>query len=112
MGSVSFDLTLGVVISWISVESLRLPHARQSIPADTAYEAQPVTRRELRASWCGDLETWWSQRASEMKHAAAMGNYRKLFHFIRATGKKNIEGETIYKADGSPIHNHQRRLVR
>ncbi|VDP91665.1 unnamed protein product [Echinostoma caproni] len=48
-----------------------------------------------------------------MERAATVGNFRKLFHLIRVTGRKALGvSETICEADGSPIHNQQRRLER
>lgn len=42
----------------------------------------------------------WFQRALEMDHAATMRNSRKLFHSIRATGKKPLNASGIVRAAG------------
>ena len=83
-GLASCGLTRRVATPWISAESLRLLDARRSIPAGSEHnESRLIVRRELNASLRRDREIWWSQRASEMEHAAATGNSRKLFHLIR-----------------------------
>ena len=110
----SCGLTRHVATPWISAESLGLLDARRSIPAGSEHnETRLLTRRALKASLRRDREIWWSQRATEMEHAAASGNSRKLFQLIRATGRKTLGvSETICEADGSLIHNQQRRLAR
>ena len=48
-----------------------------------------------------------------MESAANSGNFRKLFQLIRVTGKAQPGvSETICEADGTPIHNLDRRLER
>lgn len=57
------------------------------------------------------IQNWeiqWSQGALQMELAAAMRYFHKLFHLIRATGRKALSvNETICEADDSSIHSRQ-----
>lgn len=110
----SCGLTNRVVKPWISADSLNLLDTRRSIPAGSEHnETRLLVKRALKASLRKDREIWWTERAREMENAAASGNTRKLFHLIRATGKKRPGvSETICEMDGSLIHNRKRRLQR
>lgn len=61
-------------------------------------EARLTMIHEFGTSLHKDREIRWSQRGSEMKHDAAMGNFRKLFH-LPAAGRTALGvSETIYEA--------------
>lgn len=48
----------------------------------------------------------------EVEHAVSLENFRKLFHLIRAIDRKELgTSEMIGEADGSIVHNRQRRLA-
>ena len=106
--------TQQTVKHWVSGTSLRLMDHRRSIPAGHEHdETRSRLRRSLVASLKSDREAWWNERAAEMESASAVGDYRKLFHLIRATGKKRLGvSEVICEADGSTIYDLQRRLDR
>lgn len=96
----------------ISVHSICLLEARQSIPVGSAHsEARLVTRREFIVSMCTDRESWWSQRDSEMQHDVDTANPCKLFHFIpdtTAVGNWRVLMEPfVYANIIHPIYNRQ-----
>ncbi|CAH8497241.1 unnamed protein product [Dicrocoelium dendriticum] len=99
---------------WVSTQSLELMDARRRIPAGSEYnESRKNLRAKLRASLKKDRETWWSHRASEMETAAAIGNHRKLYRLIRATGSRRPGvSETIRDESGQMIHSLSKRLER
>ncbi|VDP33315.1 unnamed protein product [Schistosoma mattheei] len=72
-----------------------------------------MLRNEIGKSLRKDREAWRSERANELKTAAASDNYLKLFQLVRATGsKKSGVSETICEDDGMPITNIHRCLGR
>lgn len=54
-------------------------------------EALIQTTSELNARVNKNREIWWSLRKSENELAAAMRISNKLFHFIRASGRKALD---------------------
>lgn len=90
--------------SWISAETLRLIDARQFISTGSEHnKAWLAPTRGVSASLLRNREIQWSQ---PMEHTAAMGNPRKLFQRIQATGKKALGvSERICETDGSPTYN-------
>ncbi|VDP45369.1 unnamed protein product [Echinostoma caproni] len=83
---------------------------RSAASKHDSYRDVNLTQAYAETARSGGLN---AHQTSEMERAAAMGNSRKLFHIIRVTGRKALGvSETVYEADGSPIHNQQRRLER
>ncbi|TNN07819.1 hypothetical protein EWB00_007437, partial [Schistosoma japonicum] len=89
---------------WIPAASTELIDARQHIPSGSEHDEE---RRQLKH------KLWWVAKAKEMEKAAAIGNSRQLFRFIREMGIRNpTVSETISEKDGSTIHCQSRRLDR
>ena len=85
----SCGLTKRTTKPWVSADTLRLLDARRSIQAKHEYDTtRKSLKRQIHASLRKDREAWWSDRATEMEAAAAVGNTRKFFHLIRTTGTK------------------------
>lgn len=89
-GFVSCDLIRLVVIPLVSVQSIPIPTS-QFIPTYREHKkAHLNANHERKTNLQKNLEIWWSHHTSEIKHAATTGSSRKLFHFIRAIGKKAL----------------------
>ncbi|VDP32630.1 unnamed protein product [Echinostoma caproni] len=70
--------------------------ARRSLPTGSEHNVtRLVVSRELNVSLRRDREIWRFQRPSGMERAAVMGNFRKLFHFIRVTGSTQWLGHVL-----------------
>lgn len=70
-----------------------------------------ATRRELNESLNRDSETWWSQRAPEMKRTVTMRRSER-YVIPAVSGRRRLGvSETTCENHGSPTHNQQWRIV-